>query len=53
MPTESSKRLSYRTLGNSQLEVSRLCVDAMMFGDQTDESVARTCIRGKLFSVQC
>jgi aryl-alcohol dehydrogenase-like predicted oxidoreductase len=41
MPAESSKRPSYRTLGNSQLKVSRLCVGAMMFGDQTDESVAR------------
>jgi aryl-alcohol dehydrogenase-like predicted oxidoreductase len=34
-------RLSYRTLGNSQLKVSPLCVGAMMFGDQTDASVAR------------
>ena len=41
MPAESRKRLSYRTLGNSQLKVSPLCVGAMMFGDQTDESVAR------------
>ena len=41
MPAESSKRLSYRTLGNSQLKVSPLCVGAMMFGDQTDEPVAR------------
>jgi aryl-alcohol dehydrogenase-like predicted oxidoreductase len=41
MSAKSSKRPSYRTLGNSQLKVSRLCVGAMMFGDQTDESVAR------------
>jgi aryl-alcohol dehydrogenase-like predicted oxidoreductase len=41
MPAESSNRLPYRTLGNSQLKVSRLCVGAMMFGDQTDERVAR------------
>ena len=41
MPAERSKRPSYQTLGNSQLKVSRLCVGAMMFGDQTDEAVAR------------
>ena len=44
MPPERSKRLSYRTLGNSQLQVSPLCVGAMMFGDQSDEPVAREII---------
>ena len=41
MSAKSHKRPSYRTLGNSQLKVSPLCVGAMMFGDQTDEPVAR------------
>ncbi|HKO68542.1 MAG TPA: aldo/keto reductase [Burkholderiaceae bacterium] len=41
MPPASSKRVPYRNLGDSQLKVSRLCVGAMMFGDQTDEPVAR------------
>jgi len=40
MPPENSKR-PCRALGNSQLKVSRLCLGAMMFGDQTDEPVAR------------
>ena len=40
MPADSHNRPSYRTLGNSQLKVSPLCVGAMMFGDQTDASVA-------------
>ncbi|MDQ3188944.1 MAG: aldo/keto reductase, partial [Pseudomonadota bacterium] len=40
MPAASSKRHSYRTLGNSQLKVSSLCLGSMMFGDQTDEPVA-------------
>ena len=29
--------MKYRNLGASQLEVSRLCLGTMMFGDQTDE----------------
>ena len=41
MSPASSKRVPYRNLGDSQLKVSRLCVGAMMFGDQTDEPVAR------------
>lgn len=41
MPAASSMHDSHRTLGNSQLKVSSLCVGAMMFGDQTDEPVAR------------
>src|SRR5688500_15550261 len=41
MSAKSHKRPSYRTLGNSQLKVSPLCVGAMMFGDQTDEPVSR------------
>jgi len=41
MPAANSMHDSYRTLGNSQLEVSSLCVGAMMFGDQTDAPVAR------------
>jgi aryl-alcohol dehydrogenase-like predicted oxidoreductase len=41
MSAVSSKLPLYRTLGNSQLEVSALCVGAMMFGDQTNEPVAR------------
>lgn len=32
--------MKYRNLGASQLEVSRLCLGAMMFGDQTDEQAS-------------
>ena len=32
--------MNYRNLGSSQLEVSRLCLGAMMFGDQTDEQAS-------------
>lgn len=32
--------MKYRNLGSSQLEVSRLCLGAMMFGDQTDEQAS-------------
>ena len=32
--------MQYRTLGKSNLKVSALCLGAMMFGDQTDPSVA-------------
>ena len=33
--------MEYRRLGNSGLKVSPICLGAMMFGDQTDEAVAR------------
>jgi aryl-alcohol dehydrogenase-like predicted oxidoreductase len=32
--------MEYRKLGNSGLKVSPICLGAMMFGDQTDETVA-------------
>jgi aryl-alcohol dehydrogenase-like predicted oxidoreductase len=33
--------MQYHRLGKSPLQVSRLCLGAMMFGDQTDEAEAR------------
>ena len=36
--------MKYRNLGSSQLEVSRLCLGAMMFGDQTDEQASATIV---------
>ena len=33
--------MKFTTLGKSPLKVSRLCLGTMMFGDQTDENVAR------------
>ncbi|QDL38636.1 aldo/keto reductase [Rhodoferax sediminis] len=36
--------MEYRRLGRSGLKVSPLCLGAMMFGDQTDESVSRSII---------
>jgi hypothetical protein len=32
--------MQYRRLGNSNLQVSALCLGTMMFGDQTDEAEA-------------
>ena len=40
----SSNSPVYQTLGNSGLRVPRLWLGAMMFGDQTEESVAREMI---------
>ena len=36
--------MKYRNLGASQLEVSRLCLGTMMFGDQTDEKESATIV---------
>ncbi len=36
--------MQYQTLGASQLQVSRLCLGAMMFGDQTDKAEAASIV---------
>jgi aryl-alcohol dehydrogenase-like predicted oxidoreductase len=36
--------MRYRNLGNSNLQVSVLCLGTMMFGDQTDAGVARAIV---------
>ena len=39
-PKDKEATMHYRRLGNSNLQVSALCLGTMMFGDQTDEAEA-------------
>lgn len=41
-----AERMDFRRLGGSGLKVSPLCLGAMMFGDQTDDAVARRIVAG-------